>query len=318
MLVTHAGLGEVPPALTPTRLLTAWTFEPLPAFAVVLVAGLYVYGVHRLRARGDRWSPARIIAFLGGGLGTIVVATQSVLATYDTTLLSLHMIQHMLLNMIAPIFLALGAPITLALRTLSVRPRRTLLAVIHSRVASVLTFPVVAGAIFIANPFVLYFTGLYEATLRNPLLHDFNHLHFLVVGCLWFWPLLGLDPMPRRLPYWGRMLAVFSTMPFHAWLGVSIMSATTVIAEDWYAGMGRGWGASMLSDQQTAGGILWGTGEFVSLIIFGIMFFQWVRASEREAVRIDRVLDQQEARAARAARDAAAGPGRPQDTIAPT
>lgn len=300
MLLAHAGLGEVPPAMTPLRMLTAWTFEPAPAFAVVVVAAAYAYGVHRLRARGDRWSRGRSVAFLGGGLGTIVVATQSALGTYDTTLLSVHMVQHMLLNMIAPIFLALGAPITLALRTLHRRPRQLLLALIHSWYARVLTFPVVAGAIFIANPFILYFTKLYEWTLRYPLLHDFNHLHFIVVGCLWFWPLLGLDPMPRRLPYWGRMLAVFSTMPFHAWLGVSIMSMTTVIAGDWYEGMGRRWGASPLADQQTAGGILWTAGEIVSLIIFGAMFAQWVRASEREAARVDRQLDLQEARAARA------------------
>jgi putative copper resistance protein D len=301
VLLAHAGLGEVPAALTPSRLLTAWTFEPLPAFAIVVVAAAYAYGVHRLRARGDRWSRGRSAAFFAGGLGSIVVATQSVLASYDTTLLSVHMVQHMLLNMIAPIFLALGAPLTLALRTLARRPRQLLLSAVHSWYARVLTFPVVAGAIFIANPFVLYFTDLYEWTLRYPLLHDFNHLHFLVVGSLWFWPLLGVDPMPRRLPYWARMLAVFVTMPFHAWLGVSIMSATTVIAEDWYVGMGRTWGASPLADQQTAGGILWASGELVSLIIFGVLFAQWVRASEREAARLDRQLDLQEAARSRQA-----------------
>ena len=127
--------------------------------------------------------------------------------------------------MIAPVFLALGAPITLALRTLPPGGRGRLLAVLHSRVARVLTFPVVAGVIFVANPFALYLTGWYEATLRNPLLHDLNHLHFVLVGCLWFWPILGLDPMPNRLPYPLRLLAVFATMPFHAFLGVAIMSA---------------------------------------------------------------------------------------------
>ena len=95
------------------------------------------------------------------GLGSIAAVTVSGLGAYDTTLLSVHMVQHMVLSMVAPIFLALGAPVTLALRTLPPRPRRVLLAVLHSRVARVLTFPLVAFGLFVANPFVLYFTGLY-------------------------------------------------------------------------------------------------------------------------------------------------------------
>jgi len=297
-VLAHAGPHDVPPPLTAMRLLTGWVFEPIPAIGIAVVAAIYLYGAHRLRARGDRWPRWRSFFFVGLGLGIMVVATQSALAAYDTTLLSTHMVQHMLLNMIVPIFLALGAPITLALRTLPRRPRGWLLTVIHSRFAKVMTFPVVAGFIFIANPFVLYFTGYYEATLRYDWLHDFNHLHFVLVGCLWFWPLLGLDPMPARMPYWARMIAVFATMPFHAWLGIAIMSQTTVIAESWYAGMARTWGDSMLGDQATAGGILWTTGEVVSMLVFGVLFVQWVRASDREARRIDRQLDLAEARAA--------------------
>ncbi|MCI0689799.1 MAG: cytochrome c oxidase assembly protein, partial [Sporichthyaceae bacterium] len=187
--------------------------------------------------------------------------------------------------------LALGAPITLALRTLPRPGRRLLLRVMHSRPARVLTFPAVAGAIFIANPFALYFSGLYEATLRNPVLHDLNHLHFVLVGCLWFWPLLGLDPMPNRVPYPLRMLGAFATLPFHAFLGVAIMSSTTVLAASWYESLNREWGPGLLDDQQVAGGILWVTGDLVGLVVFAVLFAQWARASEREAEREDRRLD---------------------------
>jgi cytochrome c oxidase assembly factor CtaG len=303
-LGAHATSGHQPPPLTPLRLLTEWVLEPVPAILIVATAGLYLYGVHRLRARGDQWTRWRTFFFVGLGLGAAVVATQSALAAYDSVLISVHMVQHMLLAMVVPIFLALGAPITLALRTLPAAGRRRLLAVLHSRVAKVLTFPLVAGAIFIANPFVLYFSGLYEATLRHPVLHDLNHLHFVVVGCLWFWPLIGLDPMPHRIPYPLRMLGIFVTLPFHAFLGVAIMSATTVVAADWYLALHRDWGPSLLDDQQLAGGILWATGDLVGLIVFTVLFFQWANASEREAQREDRRLDRL-ARAAAA--DAPAG-----------
>lgn len=290
-LGAHATSEQQPPPLIPARLLTEWVFEPVPAVLILASAGLYCYGVHRLRARGDRWSRWRTLSFVGLGGGAAMLATQSALAAYDTVLISVHMVQHMLLNMVVPIFLALGAPITLALRTLPRAGRRRLLAVLHSRVAKVLTFPVVAGAIFIANPFVLYFSGLYEATLRHPVLHDLNHLHFVLIGCLWFWPLLGLDPMPYRAPYPLRMLAAFVTLPFHAFLGVAIMSATTVMAAGWYEALNRQWGPSLLDDQQLAGGILWATGDLVGLVVFTVLFFQWASASEREAQREDRRLD---------------------------
>src|SRR6185436_17186557 len=102
-------------------------------------------------------------------------ATVSGLAAYDTTLISVHMVQHMILSMVAPILMALGAPVTLALRTLPKAPRQRLLAVIHSRVVRVLTFPLVTYALFVANPFVLYFSGLYRATLEHPWLHEWVH-----------------------------------------------------------------------------------------------------------------------------------------------
>lgn len=294
-LPAHVGDHEELPPLTPLRLLTEWEPAPLPLLGVAVVGGLYLYGVHRLRARGDSWSRWRTLFFVGLGLGSVLLATISALAVYDTTLLWVHMVQHMTLGMVTPIFLALGAPVTLALRVLPRRGRSALQTVLHSRVAAVLTFPVVAGVVFVANPFALYLTGWYEATLRNPLLHDLNHVHFVLVGALWFWPILGLDPMPVRIPYPLRLLAVFATMPFHAFLGITIMGGSTLIAEDWYLGLGRAWGPSPDRDQEIAGGLLWASGDLVALVVLAALFVQWSRASEREALREDRRLDRLEA-----------------------
>jgi len=62
-----------------------------------------------------------------------------------------------------------------------------------------------------------------------------------VVGSLFFWPLLGLDPVPGRVIYPFRMMLTFLTLPFHAFLGITIMSANKLIAEDWYTSFGRSW-----------------------------------------------------------------------------
>jgi putative copper resistance protein D len=244
-----------------------------------------------------------------GGLGSIAAVTVSGIEAYDDTLLSVHMVQHMVLSMIGPIFLALGAPITLALRTLRPGPRKKLVAVLHSRVVRVLTFPLVTFGLFIANPFVLYFTGLYRQSLEHAWLHEWVHVHFVVTGCLFFWPLVGLDPLPNRLPYPGRALLMLLSVPFHTVLGLTIMQSRTLLAGDWYPNLRLAW-ADPWSDQVVAGGILWAGGEVVSITLLGILVLQWIRQSEREAKRIDRALDRAEA--AEAARLAAGVRPRPE------
>jgi putative copper resistance protein D len=278
------------PPFTVTSVLTGIQLDPLLTLFLVLAGGLYLYGVHRLHARGDHWPAGRTLLFLLPGLGSIALATLSGLAAYDETLLSVHMIQHMVLGMIAPIFLALGAPVTLALRTLPVRLRRRLVALLHSRVARVLAFPLVAYAIFVATPFVLYFTDLYRLTLEHQWLHQLVHVHFVLVGCLFFWPLLGLDPLPGRWPYPGRALLMVLSTPFHAVLGLTIMQSHDLFGGDWYPSLHLSW-VDPHADQVLAGGILWAGGEFVSVTMLAVLLIQWMRDAEKEAHRVDRKLD---------------------------
>ena len=114
--------------------------------------------------RGDRWPVAphgRSSSAPAWAASRAV--TVSGLDAYDTTLLSVHMVQHMVLSMVAPIFLALGAPVTLALRTLPVGPRkRAAGGRCTAGSPGSARFPLVAFAIFVVNPFVLYFTDLYR------------------------------------------------------------------------------------------------------------------------------------------------------------
>jgi cytochrome c oxidase assembly factor CtaG len=284
----------VPPPFSVAEIFTQLRLTSLLALFLVIAGAVYLYGVHRLRRRGDHWPAGRTVAFLLGGLGSIAAVTVTGLEAYDTVLLSVHMVQHMVLSMVGPIFLALGAPVTLALRTLPAANRKMLLAVLHSRVARVLTFPLVAFGLFVANPFVLYFTGLYRATLEHAWLHEFIHVHFIVTGCLFFWPLLGLDPLPNRWPYPARALLMVLSVPFHTVLGLTIMQSTTLLGGDWYPSLNLAW-SDPRADQVVAGGVLWAGGEIVSVTMLGILVLQWIKQSEREAKRIDRALDRAEA-----------------------
>ena len=293
---------EVLPRFTLGSVFGSWSFEPIPLVLTVWVAGLYLVGVASLRRRGDRWPVGRTVSFVVVGMGSFLVATCSGLGTYDLTLLSVHMVQHMVLSMLVPLALALGAPVTLALRTLPRRPRGWLLALLHSRVARVLSFPPLTLALYVVSPWALYFSGWYDASLHSTYVHEIMHLHLVLVGALFFWPLMGIDPVPGRVGYPARMLLVVLTLPFHAFLGVTIMGQQALVGHDWYPSLHRGpmaaWLPDPLADQHLAGGILWGSGDLVGLAFFGVLFVQWVRASAREAAREDRRLDLLEARAA--------------------
>jgi cytochrome c oxidase assembly factor CtaG len=288
------------PELTLTRVFTDWGIDPLPFVITVWVAGLYLLGVRAMHRRGDRWPLGRTIAFVGVGMGAFLFATASGLARYDTTLLSVHMTQHMILSMVVPLALALGAPVTLALRTVPGRPRRWLLAVLHSRFASVLSFAPLAFALYVVSPWALYFSPWYEASLRSAYVHEMMHVHLVLVGSLFFWPLMGLDPVPGRVAWPFRLLLVMLTLPFHAFLGVTIMGQSSLIAGDWYLALREGpmgsWLPDAMDDQHTAGGILWATGDLIGVIFFAVLFTQWVRSSMAEAKREDRRLDLLEAR----------------------
>jgi cytochrome c oxidase assembly factor CtaG/putative copper export protein len=289
-------------------LLTDWLVEPLYATVAVVAIAVYLAGVRRLQQRGDRWPALRTTTWVLGWLVVLVVSSSG-LARYGPVLFSIHMIQHMALTMLAPVLLVLGGPITLALRTLrpsadpALRgPREWLLAITHSRAASLLTHPLVALGIYVSSLYAMYFTGVYELTLRSHLAHLLMYAHFLFAGSLFFWILIGVDPAPRQLPYPARIPLLFASMVFHAFFGVAIMQGQAVIAADWYSALHRPWGGTPLADQSVGGGIAWAFGEIPSLLIMGALFFQWARSDEREQRRYDRAADRAEARtAARAA-----------------
>ena len=265
--------------LTPLGLLTRSRVEPAALAGLMLAGWWYLVAVRRLADRGRPWPWYRSLPWWAG-LATVAAATQSGLAAYDTTSFVAHVGQHLLLGMLGPLLLALGAPVTLALQASRRPTQRRLLRVLHSRPVGVLTHPLVAWVLFGGSMFALYMTGLYAETLRHAALHDVVHLHFLVVGCLFMWPIVGIDPMPHRLPFGGRLLYLGVALPFHTILGIALLSQRTPIAP----------GLS-LGDQQAGAGLLWIAGEMIGLVAIMVVAVQWMSAEEREALRADRRLD---------------------------
>jgi putative copper resistance protein D len=265
--------------LTPLGLLTRSRIEPAALAGLLLAGWWYLAATRRLADRGRPWPWSRAIPWWSG-LAVMTLATQSGLAASDSTSFVAHVGQHLLLGMLGPLLLALGAPVTLALQASGRRTQRRLLWVLHSRPAHALTHPIVAWLLFGGSMFALYFTGLYAASVRSPGFHDLVHLHFVIVGCLFMWPIAGVDPMPHRLPFGGRLLYLAVALPFHTILGMALLSQRTPIAP-----------GLPLADQQAGAGLLWVAGEVLGLVAMLVVAVQWMNAEEREAVRADRRLD---------------------------
>jgi cytochrome c oxidase assembly factor CtaG len=286
--------GSQVPAPTPGRLLLSWSFHPLVTVGLLAAAVAYLQARRRLVAGGVVW-PARRTAYFLSGIAALALALLSPIEAYDTVLFSVHVAQHMLLTMVAAPLLALGAPVTLALRVAKGRTRRRMTRVLHSPPLRVLGHPLVAWVLFTLTLYGLYFSPIFDLTLRQPLVHDLVHLHFLAAGLLFWWPVVGLDPSRWRLPHIARLLFVFLMVPFHAFLGVAIMNSGRVLAPT-LESFQRTWGPTPLADQQVGGAILWGAGDLIALAAVLGVLISWASYEEKVvAVREDRHLARERA-----------------------
>jgi putative membrane protein len=291
-VLAHGPVPVEPPSVA--GLLFDWSFEP--AVLLPLLAGVYAW--IRIVRRIDRRHPAnrvprrRSVAFLGG-LAVIAVALMSGIDRYDTSLFSVHMVQHLLLTLAAAPLLVLGAPITTLLRAASPEVRRTaILPILHSRVLKALSFPVVSWLLFAGVMWGTHFSPIFNASLEDPLIHDLEHALYLAAGILFWWPAVGLDPSPWRMPHPVRAMYVFLQMPQNTFLAVTILNSPVPLYAH-YATLVRPWGPSVLQDQQIAGGVMWLGGDILFLFGLAMILAGWMRLEQREEAAVDRRVDRE-------------------------
>lgn len=293
------------PARPPTlERVLAWHPQPIPVLPLLVVALLALYGcgVLILFRRGIRWPLGRSLWWLAGA-ATILLVTATGIDGYGMELFSIHMVQHMVLNMLAPVFLVLGAPITLLLRALPAgsgpkgRLRRGVLRILHTGAAALLTHPVVTFALFIMSLYGLYFTPAFDYLMGTWWGHNLMLLHFLLIGYLYFWGVLGIDPSPRKSARGLRaltgavlpVLELAATAPFHAFFGIVVMMSSNLLVRFYSVGM-PAWHLSPLADQATGGSIAWGFTELPTLIVLGALVFKWQKSDSRAARAAERRL----------------------------
>jgi putative copper resistance protein D len=261
----------------------AWQFAPVVTVSVVIAAGLYLWGVLRVARRHPArpWPAWRTGLFLGG-LAIIVLATESGIGSYEDVLFWDHMVQHLMLIMVAPPLLIAGEPITLLMHA-SRNPLHTWVKrLVRSRVASFLTWPVFGVAAYAGAVVAAHLTGLANLVDTSQTLHNAQHVLFLLVGYLFFLPILGREPVRWRLSYPMRFIILVLVMPVDTFTGL-VLGYGTAGTPGIPAGPRPAWAPAPVQDLHAGGAVMWVAGDGIMFGLMMLVFLMW-SLDERPAV----------------------------------
>jgi putative membrane protein len=272
------------------RFLLRWTFDPFVVLPLALVAILYIEGVRNVWQRHPNagWPVSRTIWYFTG-LGLLFIALASPIDYYADRLFSVHMAQHVALMLVAAPCILLGRPITLALMGTSRPVRRKVVKITHSRTAHVIGSPLLGLGLFAIVLWAAHFSGIYNAALTNNTIHAGEHIAFLTVALLFWWPIVARDPGSARLSYPARLFYLFLAMPVMSLLGLVISMSDHVLYAR-YLVTAVPSGISAMADQRLGGTIMWGSSMLIGTIALSAVLLDWMAKDEKEAVRMDERL----------------------------
>lgn len=277
--------------LTGADALTSWQFAPLVSAALTLMAAVYLSAARVVGRRHPArpWPVSRTGSFLLG-LAVIAVATQSSVGVYDDVLFSAHMVQHLLLIMVAPPMLVFARPVTLLLHATRNPLHTRLKRLLRSRAVSALTWPPAAVTLYAAVVISTHLTPLMNLVLENAAVHEAEHVLYLVVGYLYFLPIIGSEPIRWRMPVFGRYLLLLVTMPVDALVGAVLILASHELFPG-YARTGRTWGPGLVTDLHQGGLIMFAGSDLIMVALALILAVRFVRTGEAARAAVPEDLD---------------------------
>ncbi len=200
-----------------------WEFTPfalLVLLAVVAAAVWYLRAQWSVSLRGRRWRPARTLSFLAG-LVAIDLALQSPVATFTMSYFQAHVVQHLLLMVIGPPLLAMGAPMTLALQTSSRTTKVALLKGLNSRPFRWITHPLPVWTLYYFSMFAFFLTVALQDAMTHMWAMDLVNVAFLFSATLFWWPIIGVDPIPHwQLSHGLKMASLLIGVPLESFLAL--------------------------------------------------------------------------------------------------
>lgn len=256
--------------------ITDWHFDPYAVLGLLGLLALYYGGASFLRGRNPSltFEPRQQVYFVAG----VLLAAYAILSPLDELgerfSFAVHMVQHLLMLIPIPILLLLGTPSWLLQPFVRRRP--------VDYVMRVLTHPLVVTILFNLTFLGWHVPWLYEWTLVDQQVHVFEHITFMGVGLLSWWPVMG--PSHQLQSPFLKVGYIFVQK-----LPSTVLGAVLVFAEaPLYAGYAnqtvRLWGWTPLLDQQIGGVLMWVPPGIVYLVVLAFIFFSWMSDGEAEAL----------------------------------
>jgi putative membrane protein len=268
-------------------------FEPLQLAPPLLALGAYWKRANTLAKQG-RPVPAWRLACFALGIGVIVLALATPVASIGGELILAHMTQHILMADLAALLMVFGLTGPLLQPVLATPVARRL---------RVLAHPVVAFGLWAVDLFAWHSPALYQAALEHQAVHALQHTCFVFFGFTMWLALLGPLPQPAWFGNGAKLLYIVAVRLTGALLGNIFLWSGSVFYPDYRVGQAS-WHMSPLQDQGAAGTIMMIESSIVTVLLLGWLFVKTARESEERQELLElassRGLELSESRAARA------------------
>jgi len=244
-------------------------FPVLLVVILLFAAFRYLVGWVPLRANSRTAIPAWRAASFFLGLLLVWVASGSSLAAYDHSLLTVHMIEHLLLMTVAPALILVGEPLRVFWTGLPLFARPILRRVLRRsslrRFARTITNPVLCWTLSATTLLAWHLPALFTLGMSSETWHTAEQLSFLSAGLLFWWPVIQPWPSASTGPRWSMLLYLFlATLPCDILSGFLVFSDR--VAYPMYFSTPRLFGFSVLEDQQCAAALMWSCITLVYLV----------------------------------------------------
>jgi cytochrome c oxidase assembly factor CtaG len=229
-------------------------------------ATVYVRGWLRLRRHNVRAVQSWQLGLYLVGLAAIGVALLSPIDALASVFLSMHMVQHLLLLMISPILLLLANPFVHCLWGVPRKLRHGIgrlfvpRSVFRSAIWALTLMPA-TWSLYVLDLWAWHSPALYQLALRQPGVHDAEHISFFVTAFFFWWPIV--NPSPRlhgQISYGYRIIYLVAATLQNTLLGMAISIPERVLYP-FYATVPQLRAIAPIDDQALGGGIMWVSGH---------------------------------------------------------
>jgi putative membrane protein len=279
-LVSAPAFAHVPAAAAKTS-----DYSLLVVALLALAAMMYATGLARLlpHVHARRELVWRAIAFAAGWIA-LAIALLSPLDTAASGSFALHMIQHETLMLIAAPLLVLGRGLPTFVwafpHDLRISFGRLANQSWFSGGWKLLTTPLSAWILHALALWLWHAPAFFNAAVRNPVVHDWQHVTFLVTALIFWHALL------RHASHGARAMGIiylFTTTIHTGVLGALLTFARKPLYASLDSGLGSWLALTPLEDQQLGGLIMWVPGALVYVSVALTLLARWIRDTEHGA-----------------------------------